>query len=190
MKKGFTLNIPLVELLVVICIIGILSVIVLSVSSSPSTGNTTGTDSSLQSTVIPGQDIPVPTGYVNDVAGVLRTDTVASNEKKLTDFAFAASGKGEIAVLVVESLNGLTIEEYGIRVGEAWKVGKYGQDNGNILIISTGDRKVRIETGSGSEITDGQAKQILTDSVVPLLKNNDWDGAVNNGVDALIKASN
>lgn len=186
MKKGSTV----IELLVVIAIIGILSAIVLLASNSPreTTGNTTGTDSSLQSTVIPGQEIPVPTGYVNDTAGVLSAETVSTNEAKLT--AFASSGKGEVAVLIVKSLNGLSIEEYGIRVGEAWKVGKYGVDNGNILIISVGDRKVRIETGSGSSITDGQAKQILSDSIVPFLKNSDWNGGVTSGVDAIIKASN
>lgn len=162
--------------------------IIMAASSGSNSGNTTGTDSSLQSTVLPGQDIPVPTGYVNDFAGVLNASTTAITEKRLVDFA--SSGKGEISVLIVKSLNGLSIEEYGIRVAEAWKVGKYGQDNGDILIISTGDRKVRIETGSGSKITDSQAKQILTDSIVPFLKTNDWDDGVMSGVDAIIKAMN
>jgi uncharacterized protein len=156
-------------------------------SANQQSGNTTGTDSSLQSTPIQGQNIPVPTGYVNDTAGVLSAATISDTEKKLT--TFASGTNGEIAVLIVSSLNGLSIEEYGIRVGEAWKVGKYGQDNGNILIISTGDRKVRIETGSLSKITDGQAAQILAESVVPSLKKGDWNGGVVNGVDAIIKAS-
>lgn len=187
MKKGFTI----IELLVVIAIVGILSAIVLSAVSSErigTPGNTTGTNSSLQSTEVQGQNIPLPTDYVNDRVGVLNEATILATNEKLS--VFSSSGKGEIAVLIVESLNGLSIEEYGIRVGEAWKVGKYGQDNGNILIISTGDRKVRIETGSGSSITDSQAAQILADSVVPFLKKGDWNGGVVSGVEAIIKAMN
>jgi uncharacterized protein len=181
LKRGFTV----IEILVVVAIVAILLAIIISSvnANSATTGNTTGTDSSLQSTTIPGQSIPTPTGYVNDEAGVLSAATVSANETKLT--TFASSGSGEVAVLIVPSLNGLSIEEYGIRVGEAWKVGKYGQDNGNILIISTGDRKVRIETGSGSNITDAQAAQIISTALVPHLKNNDWDGAVTAGVDAI-----
>lgn len=174
-------------------LIALVSIIVvfsfgISKASKVDTGNNTGTDSSLQSTKIEGQNIPDPTGYVNDKAGALSPSTVSINEAKLNKFS--ETGKGEIAVLVVSSLDGLTIEEYGIRVAEKWKVGKYGQNTGNILIISIGDRKVRIETGSGSKITDAQAAQIIQTSMISSLKRNDWDGAVNAGVDALITATN
>ena len=173
-------------IIVVVIIVGVSGVLISN--SGSTTGNNTGTDSSLQSTEIQGQNIPIPTDYVTDKATILSEATIRSLNKKLSEFA--SGTKGEIAVLIVRSLNGLTIEEYGIRVGEAWKVGKYGQNNGNILIISTGDREVRIETGSGSKITDGQAKQIITDAIVPFLKKGDWDGGVTSGVDAIIKAMN
>ena len=173
-------------IIVVVIIVGVSGVLVSN--SGLTTGNNTGTNSSLQSTEIQGQNIPLPTDYVNDRADVLTEATILATNEKLS--VFSSGGKGEIAVLIVKSLNGLSIEEYGIRVGEAWKVGKYGQDNGNILIISTGDRKVRIETGSGSNITDSQAAQILADSVVPFLKKGDWDGGVISGVEAIIKAMN
>lgn len=167
-----------------VMLIAFVAIGVSSTGPAIATGNDTGTDSSLKSTEIPGQHIPAPTGYVNDTAGVLSPSTKLAVETKLANFA--ATGAGEIAVLVVPSLNGLTIEEYGIRVGEAWKVGKYGQDNGSILIISTGDRKVRIETGSGSKLTDAQTAGILSSAIVPHLKKNDWDGGVTDGVDTIM----
>lgn len=183
--KSSNRGVTVLGILGVIAIVLILGVIVMiSLGTGTATGNDTGTDSSLTSTVIPGQSIPTPTGYVNDLSNVLSSTTLSDNEKKLT--TFASAGSGEVAVLIVPSLGGLSIEEYGIRVGEAWKVGKYGQDNGNILIISTGDRKVRIETGSGSKISDGQAKKILSDVIVPKLKVNDWNGAVEDGVNEII----
>lgn len=184
-KRGFTSTGPLVVIAILAFLVAIVAI---AFSKNPSTGNNTGTDSSLQSTEIAGQKIPQPTGYVNDVAGVLSKTTISDNEKKLKAFSSQGGAAGEIAVLVVPSLNGLSIEEYGIRVAEAWHVGQFGIDNAEILIISTGDRKVRIETGSGSRITDSQAAQIISTSIVPSLKKNDWDGGVNNGVNAIIKA--
>lgn len=161
--------------------------IILILNSGTQTGNNTGTDSSLQSTVIPGQVIPMPLGYVNDKAGVLTASTTEVLEKNMSDFA--ASGRGEVAVLIIKSLDGLSIEEYGIRVAEAWKVGKYEVNNGNILIISVEDRKVRLETGSNSGITDGEASRILANVIVPSLKRGDWNGAVGSGISAIILES-
>lgn len=168
--------------------LSVIVVIIVIVAFSPApNGNLTGTDSSLQSTQIQGQNIPDPTAYVNDTANILSASVKTSLEAKLTDYA--KGNNGEIAVLTVPSLGGLSIEEYGIRVAEKWKVGKYGQDNGEIFIIAVGDRKVRIETGSASKITDGQAAQILLNAVVPHLHTNDWDGGITAGVDAIINST-
>lgn len=161
---------------------------ILIAGTQSTTGNTTGTDSSLTSTVIAGQQIPDPTGYVVDLADVLSADTESSLTDTLT--AYAGSGHGEIAVLTVPTLNGLSPEEFGIRVAEAWKVGKFGVDNGEILIIAMQERKIRIETGSGSKITDGHANQIIQGVIVPLMKQGNVDEAVKSGVSALIQATN
>lgn len=127
---------------------------------------------------------PEPTGYVVDSANVLNGEAKAALEKQLSDYA--KSG-GEIAVLTVESTSPLTIEEYGVNLGNKWKVGKKGLDNGAILIIATQDRKVRIEVGSGAEgqLSDSKAGKILDDSVIPYLKTNDWNGGVVSGVNAI-----
>lgn len=140
------------------------------------------------SSTVPGQEIPVPTGYVNDNAGLIDEKTQAVLEDQLKQFA--DSGKGELAVLTVKTMNGLTIEEYAIRVAEKWKVGGRDTDNGVILIISTDERKVRIEVGRGAAITDAQAGKILDDVMVPKLKRADWAGAIYDGVDAIINLVN
>ena len=150
-------------------------------NSSTSVGPTTSSD-------IMGQDIPVPTGYIVDYAGILDEKTVETLTEKL--IAFAKGDNGEIAVLTVNSMNGLSIEEFGIRVMEKWAVGKSGKDNGEIIIVSKGDREVRIETGRGSVITDAQAGEILKTVMVPKLKAGDWAGAISDGIDELIKLTN
>lgn len=137
--------------------------------------------------VIAGQNIPdiSASGYVSDGADVIDATTEASLVEKLK--AFSAGNSGEMAVVTVKSLNGLSVEEFGIRVGEKWKVGKAGKDDGVIVIVSTGDKKVRIEVGRGASITDAQAGQVLDSVMVPKLHAGDYSGAIVDGVNALIK---
>lgn len=138
------------------------------------------------SKIPPPQPIEVsilePTNYVVDDAGVLKKETIDSLNTQLKDFE-----KGEIAVLLVKTTWPLDIEQYGIAVGEKWKVGHEGKDDGVILILATKDRKARIEVGRGAEgsIPDAVAGRILDEAVIPSLKNNDWDSGVINGVKAI-----
>ena len=122
--------------------------------------------------------IPSAVGHVNDYANIISAEKEGVLEEDLKVFPH------EIAVLTVESLGGLTIEDYGIKVAEAWKVGDAKEDDGVILIVSTGDRKVRIEVGYGAEakLNDSKVGRILDESVVPHFKNNDWEGGILEGV--------
>jgi uncharacterized protein len=126
---------------------------------------------------------PEPSNYVVDPFGILQTTTVNSLNQSLRDF----DGKAQIAVAIVKTTKPYSIEEYGIRLAENWKVGYQGKDNGVILILAYEDRKVRIEVGKGIEgdIPDAVAGRIIDESMIPSLKNNDWDTAVNNGVEAI-----
>lgn len=122
--------------------------------------------------------VPEAKGYVNDYAEILSPETEAILESELKTF------KPEIAILTIKDLSGLSIEEYGIKVAEAWKVGDADKDDGIVLIISTNDRKVRIEVGYGSEgkINDAKAGRILDENIIPNFKNGDWESGILEGV--------
>lgn len=134
--------------------------------------------------------IPGYTGYVNDASGILNPTIVSELEELLV--TFAESGNGEIAVLTLPTIEPYTIEEFGIRLADEWKVGDEELDNGIILIVVTEDREVRIEVGHGSEayVTDARAGQILDEVTVPQLKTGDWDAAVAKTVVVLINELN
>jgi uncharacterized protein len=117
--------------------------------------------------------IPPLTGPVVDAAGMLD----ARAERALSDLAIAArgaeGGRGvQLQYLLVRSLEGEAIEDYSIRVAEAWKIGTKGADNGVLVLVALQDRAVRIEVGGGIEggLTDAQSGRIIRSTIVPAFR--------------------
>jgi uncharacterized protein len=131
-------------------------------------------------------DVPKLEGHVNDYAGMISQQVKAELEKELA--GFERTDSTQIVILTVPSLEGDTIEDFGIRAGDAWKIGQKNKDNGVIFIVSKGDRKTRIEVGRGLEgkLTDLMAGRIVDLVVNPRFKRGDFDGGFIAGVSALI----
>jgi uncharacterized protein len=133
-------------------------------------------------------DVAVPplAARVTDLTGTLSGGAVARIEAKLA--AFEAKKGSQIAVLIVPSTQPEEIEQYGIRVAEAWKLGRKGVDDGAILIVAKNDRRVRIEVGYGLEgaLPDAIASRIIAETVTPHFKLGDYDGGVEAGVNQMI----
>ena len=131
--------------------------------------------------------IPAPTGYVNDFAGVLTADQKNNLENSLRTFEQKSSN--EIAIALVQSLNGDSIENFTLKTFEEWKIGKKGKDNGVLFLASINDRKMRIEVGYGAEpyLTDGEAGTIIRDVIAPKFRQQDYYGGINAGVGTMEK---
>lgn len=130
--------------------------------------------------------VPALVGRVNDYASMISPQARAVIEQKLK--ALEAEDGTQVAVLTVPSLDGQPIEEFSIKVGEAWKIGQKGTDNGILLIVSKSDRAIRIEVGYGLEgrLTDLQAGRIIRDVIKPAFKSGDFDKGFIDGVDAIV----
>ena len=136
-----------------------------------------------------GLDVPRLQGYVNDDAGMISPSAKSKIEEVLR--AFEQSDSTQIVILTVPSLEGENIEEFGIRVAEAWKIGQQGKDNGVLFIVSKQERRIRIEVGRGLEgkLTDLMAGRIIDQVIKPRFKQADFDGGFITGVSALIDAT-
>lgn len=126
--------------------------------------------------------------WVTDVPRALDAATVAQLNAMITELQRTTGA--EMAVVVVASLDGQSVEEYAEKLFKLWGIGKADKDNGLLLLWSTGDRKVRIEVGYGLEgmIPDGKAGAILDTYVIPKFKEGQFDAGIIAGVVAVTKA--
>jgi uncharacterized protein len=127
--------------------------------------------------------------WVADMPGTLRADSVSRLNQTIG--AFEAATGIEVAVVVIRSLDGTSIEEAAAKLFAMWGIGKKDRDNGLLLLWSTGDRRVRVEVGYGLEgiLPDGKVGAILDAYVIPRFKSGDFDQGILEGVDALLAAA-
>jgi uncharacterized protein len=133
-------------------------------------------------------DVPPLQGRVNDHANIIPPDARQRIEQKLA--ALEQRTGAQIAVLTIPSLEGDSLEDFSLRVAEAWKLGQAGKDNGALLLVAQQDRKMRVEVGYGLEpvLTDLETSLIQRDYIVPRFRNGDFGGGIEAGVDALVQA--
>jgi len=136
-----------------------------------------------------GLDVPRLQSYVNDYGRMISPSAKSRLEEGLR--AFEQSDSTQIVILTIPSLQGENIEEFGIKVAEAWKIGQKGKDNGAILIVSKQERKIRIEVGYGLEgrLTDLTAGRIIDLVIKPRFQQGDFDAGFIAGVSSLIDAT-
>src|ERR1035437_2473553 len=133
-------------------------------------------------------DVAVPplSGRVVDQTATLSSGDVASLTQTLKNLE---TRKGsQVAVLIVPTTAPETIEQYSIRVAEAWKIGRKKIDDGALLVVAKNDRKLRIEVGYGLEgaLNDVTAKRIIDEIITPKFRNGDFAGGISDGVDRII----
>ncbi len=133
-------------------------------------------------------DVPPLKAHINDYAHMFSPRTVQELEGRLADFE--AKESTQIAVLTVPTLEGENLEEYSIKVAEAWKIGLKGIDSGVILLIAEKERKIRIEVGRGLEgrLTDLTSGQIIRNEITPRFKAGDYDGGLSAALAAIMGA--
>jgi uncharacterized protein len=134
-------------------------------------------------------DVAVPplTGRVVDRTATLSSGDIASLDKTLRDFE--ARKGSQIAVLIVPTTQPESIEQYSIRVAEAWKIGRKKVDDGAILLVAKDDRKLRIEVGYGLEgaLIDVTAKRIIDEVITPKFRGGDFAGGISDGVNRILR---
>jgi uncharacterized protein len=133
------------------------------------------------------QPIPKFEARVTDLTGTLTAGEQSDLEQKLA--AFEARKGSQIVVLIVATTSPEEIEQYSIRVVDAWKPGRKKTDDGVLVLLAKDDHAARIEVGYGLEgaLTDVTSHRIIEETMVPLLRQGQYSAAINAGVDQVIR---
>lgn len=133
------------------------------------------------------QALPTLTGRVVDQAELLGPGA----EQQLTQMlaAHEQASSEQVVVVTVPSLQGQSIEQYGVELGRAWGIGQKGEDNGALLIVARDDRKIRIEVGYGLEgrLTDAQSSTIINGIMTPAFREGQFEQGIMQGAAAMIQ---
>jgi uncharacterized protein len=134
--------------------------------------------------------LPPLTQRVTDLTATLDAGQTQTLEARLAEFE---KNKGaQLAVLIVPTTQPESIEQFGIRVVEAWKLGRKGVDDGALLLIAKDDRALRIEVGYGLEgvLNDATANRIIDEVIVPRFKRGDYYSGIESGLAAMMQVVN
>lgn len=125
---------------------------------------------------------------VHDEAHVLKQETIDQLEKQLAHYEDSTSN--QIAILIINSLEDESLEDYSLRVAEKWKLGQKDKDNGVLLLIAVDDHKMRIEVGEGLEgvLTDALSNRIIRNEMAPAFRRADFDEGVTNAIRGITAA--
>ncbi len=133
------------------------------------------------------QPIPALTTRVTDTTGTLSPATTAHLEQRLAQFERTKGS--QVAVLIIATTQPEEIEQYSIRMVEAWRLGRGKVDDGALLLVAKQDRRMRIEVGYGLEgaLTDAMSKRIIRDTITPMFKTGAYEAGITAGVEAMLQ---
>ena len=129
-------------------------------------------------------------GLVVDQTNTLTPEQQTTLRQKL--IAYDNSTSNQIAIVIIPSLKGNSIEDVGLQIGREWGVGGQAEkDNGVVILVAKNDKKIRIEVGYGLEgaVTDYVASSIIQNTIRPNFKEENYYRGLTEAVDEIIKAA-
>jgi len=134
-------------------------------------------------------DLPQrPAHYVTDQVGILQPSEIAGLEKTLVDIE--KNGLAQMIIYIDHSVpKSETLEEYTLRLTNAWGVGNRELNDGVALFVFTDERRMRIEVGLGLEktLTNEAAKKILDNDLTPAFREGQFAQGLAQALDSIAK---
>jgi uncharacterized protein len=132
---------------------------------------------------------PNPPKLVNDFTQTLTPYQIEALENKLV--AYDDSSSNQIVVVILNTTGDYTVSDFAFQIGRQWGVGNKDKNNGIVLLVAKDDRELNIQVGYGLEgaLPDVTAKRIIENEIKPNFKENNYYRGVDQGIEAIIKAT-
>jgi uncharacterized protein len=132
-------------------------------------------------------EVPKKQTSFYDYIGLLNKSGARFLEEKLIQYSDSTTI--QIVIIIIESTKGENINKLAKDWGNKWGIGQKEKDNGIVLLMAKGDRKVAISTGKGIEkrLTNAIAKRVIESRITPEFKKGKYYKGLNRGVDAIIE---
>ena len=119
-------------------------------------------------------------------------DLLSESQKKALEqklIRYSDSTSTQIVLAIIESTEGEEINYLGAQWGQKWGIGQADKDNGVLVLLAKGDRKIAINTGYGVEgnLTDAMSRRIIENVIIPKFKQDNYYGGLNDGMDAIFQ---
>jgi uncharacterized protein len=133
---------------------------------------------------------PAPPRYFNDYTETVTGLTAEDLNRQLEQYEKESSNQLLVAIYPTMESNS-SVEDYTVRVAQAWKAGQKGKDNGAVLFVFKNDHKLYIQVGYGLEatLTDARAHEIVENILKPRFRAGQFDAGLRAAVGAMIAAT-
>jgi uncharacterized protein len=138
---------------------------------------------------VPSDNLPQPKGYVNDYENIYSTEEKATLDSLIADFEQTTTIQIVLVTIDTSMIAKDSLDEFTLRIGNAWGVGQKEKNNGIVIGISRGYRKMRIQNGYGiqSILTDEETKKIIDTSFIPGFREGKYYEGTMNGLKNLME---
>ena len=128
-----------------------------------------------------------PTAYFSDYAHLVRPSTAAGPQRQAGADRTGTPRARSSVVVYPKMQSDSSIEDYTVRVAQSWRVGQKAHDNGAVLFVFAQEHKLYVQTGYGLEgaLPDALCKRIIDNEIIPRFRQNDFDGGLTAGVNAI-----
>ncbi|WP_392565919.1 TPM domain-containing protein [Utexia brackfieldae] len=133
--------------------------------------------------------VPVLNQRITDLTNTLIPSQVSELAQQIQQFEQQDKSGAQIAILLVPTLDGESIEQFAERVFEQWRLGAAQKDNGLLLVIAKSEHSVRLEVGYGLEGTlpDLQAARIIQQDIIPAFRQDNYYAGISQALTTIIK---